>query len=1164
MSSPTQRASALSAARPRGASCCGNARCHHQAHQQLQQFRYELYLEMRLAMQQQQHEQAAGQRSGSKHDHRVARSLLSELEETETEDDGSSGEDVREQKPRAGSDSEGSVTSDGSNADAAQHLHVPDGLTKVASASSSSSSSAASVASTLSPLSALSASGRSESCCASSLSSSCSSASPAEPSTIASRPSAAVEVLLAAEDDALSHCSAPVSPSPSFPFSSPVSPAAFSSPSPTAGRSTPHFSLLSSPPALPLYVPEPEVQSPLLVLSEQQTLRLQAAVCAKPPQRLDVSAAPIPVLLSLPNNQAGALSPRSLTVPPSPSTPSSPSSTSPSAHKTIIVRSTYLLTAVDRVPVAAGACFLSLNLSPSDTAPRGLQLVQAEAVTRHIDMQRIVSCSTATDDGHVLSLLYQRVLPASVSDSSSPSAEEKESLVQETAEFRLSSLLDAQHVRALMAALVSVSPASSAIGRVVPSVKGQQCVRKGWIEHQTGSSSSGSDDGGEAQPVWTRRFARLYDNRLLFFRTAYSPLPVHVVPLSCDGPESRAAVSSPGALQVRLDCCNGDSGSRTVVWRCQDDQTHQDWLQALQAEAPTPQPPATPPAPATPVRKTSISERSESHSSTSPSSASLSSSSLPLSSLIASQRSFMAYLLEVSALRPLCPSSLPSAAAFQLLTPSARLRRRQAALCSLDSALLSYHHLLAALFSIWCEARLLMVDRLEQSGSGQIGFSFPGFDTQVFDVGKLCVIACGQLLSPQPHALLFTARDFQLAMESSSPAKEMMQSSPDITQLFARGEREEARALAAQSQRLLLHHCALASHVKSHQTELRAGDVLVWEEVMATVGSRSSNTAVLDMYRPVSYVFNPSLTALHSLIAQVKCRRKTETAAVYASFPAAISYATAAAVALPVKPSPTHTRSASASTSASTSPVQPSSPAAASTSRGFFSRVLSSPSKSTPPVSPSSSRASKSTPPSPRLAVCPPPASPLSPIALVSPVVSSLPAPLSPASCTSPPVADLRCLADPLHLLLLLRTLLHYRRHALSSLLAAVTDALQSMKAAPSPPSDLAAVQSLHAEAEKEKEAVMAALSALPRQEEIELEDRRERRERRERKEEQDARRFMRGKSGTITGPGPAAAAEEKEDREGADIVSVGSRHPDELARAIVVLTLQERETSGG
>ena len=697
------------------------------------------------------------------------------------------------------------------------------------------------------------------------------------------------------------------------------------------------------------------------------------------------------------------------------------SPTTPST--TVIVRGCYLLTQVDGVSTPPGKAFLSLNLTKGAGEGRGLQVVEDERVVRQIDIDHIDRCQPSLSDAHLLTVGYGGTKAAA---------------------FRLASHTDVQHVVALIngltpsTSLTSPLPSSSSFSfPPAPStpVRTQECIHKGWIEQWTPPTATG--DG-----LWVRRYARLFTHRLLFYRSSTSPLPVHVFPLSARD-ERGVVIGTTEERHLIIEFPSDKTGVSDVVWRCADAAGFTGWTHALRINVGSePMSPTSPSSPAV----------------ASPSTLSTPPATIALAPTLSSQKAFMSYVFELAIVKPLFPSSLATSTAFQQGTPSSFLRKRSASLAVVDSSLASYHLLMSSLSALWCEARLVMVDEYEQSGSGQIGFSFPGFDSQIFDVGRLSVIACAQLLSAETHALRFDHKDYHLAIESSSPAKEMMQSSPDFSSLYSAGQRERVKALAAQSQRLLLHHCSLASHMKAHQHELQNGDVIAWAEVLTSVDVRK-NAELQDVFAPVAYVYNPTAGALHELIVALKKDR--DSSAPYASFP---------------------------ELTAQSSPTAASTPEKLSAGGAVASPGSGNAEKSAKKGSFFGGKAKGKGPPSPTVLL---PASPASPGTPLSPVRSA---------------SELRCLCDSVHLILLLRTLLHYRRHALSTLLTTINKTLPALSSS----SDRVALQALTAlqgAVDVERHRVVFVLSVLPKAEEIDKEVRRQRRERRERRAEQEVRR---------------------------------------------------------
>ncbi len=735
------------------------------------------------------------------------------------------------------------------------------------------------------------------------------------------------------------------------------------------------------------------------------------------------STTSFPVLSGPPSGPRLASFPRLTSASPPPRTTSAPVTsavssppTSPTSH--VIVRGCYLLTEVDRILAPPGRTFLSVNLSPQLTSPttsRGIQIVQEEAVIRHLPLDSIERCTAAPRDPHVI-LVATRTRVG---------GEEGTQAV----EFRLTSHLDAQHVVALVNRLIT--PAATPCPP--PPIRTHECTHKGWIEQWT----------PQLPEEWSLRYARHFTHRLLFYRSPTSSLPLHVFPLPSSDDRAGVTIGANEEGQFVIEFPADKMGANDVVWRCVDSPSHTQWMAALQL---------------TPVETDSLTSPA------SPSASALAEMGLPpapppidLQPTLSSQKAFMSYLFELSVIKPLFPSSLITSSSFIAATPGSFLRKRNPALTSIDASLASYHLLLSSLSTLWSEARLVMVDEYEQSGSSQIGFCFPGFDSQVFDVGRLSVIACAQLLSAESHLLRFNATDYQLAIESSSPAKEMMQSSPDFSSLYASGHKERAKSLAAQSQRLLLHHCSLASYMKAHQHEVQNGDTMTWADVILSVQGQR-NKDLQRVFLPVSYLYNPSTVFLHDLIVALKAK-EVDLTVPYRSFPC-LSATSPILLSAPV-----------GSDRATTAAVSP------SPRRGFFGRKGKGEAESSP----------------------------------ASPTVSSTPTPTpgSPLTPSSPRLIDgeLRCLCDPVHLLLLLRTLLHYRRHALSTLLSVVGKTLPFLSSSNVDKVAMGCVEGLKSSAEVERSRVVFVLSVLPKAEEIEREVRRERRERREKRAEQEARR---------------------------------------------------------
>ena len=465
---------------------------------------------------------------------------------------------------------------------------------------------------------------------------------------------------------------------------------------------------------------------------------------------------------------------------------------------------------------------------------------------------------------------------------------------------------------------------------------------------------------------------------------------------------------------------------------------------------------------------------------------------LSLSSLLSSPRSFFHYLLHLSSLPVFTSTPLPTPVSWLRLTPQPFLKKRGKLMLAIDSSLTLYHHHLTSSLALWQEARLVMVDEMEQSGSGQIGFSFPGFDSQVFDVGRLSVIACHQLFG-SPHPLLFTRKDYESAIESSSPAKEMMQSSPDIQALYDRGQVDEARVLSYQAQRLVLHHCALAAHLKTRPA-LKANEVVAWSAVLPPTVSPPPyprNHGILEEFTGTAYIVNPSLHTLQLMLQQTEGGGKWEGQTI-SSAPMSLQGSPNGSPLSSVPSSPRggarrglkelwHARRGSDSTPkvAGEGKVGEGERERRGSHQGLPRGMPAPKGRVTPPTT----RTSPShTPPlhSPHPSMSPPPASPNLPS-------GGLPLPLSEEG------VDVRPLVNPLHLLLLLRCLLQGRLQMIGGVEATCGEWWKKRKVerggegggAEGKGERMEAVVSLMRRVEDEKGRAVAALAVLPSYEEL-------------------------------------------------------------------------------
>lgn len=181
-----------------------------------------------------------------------------------------------------------------------------------------------------------------------------------------------------------------------------------------------------------------------------------------------------------------------------------------------------------------------------------------------------------------------------------------------------------------------------------------------------------------------------------------------------------------------------------------------------------------------------------------------------------------------------------------------------------DKALERYVRATQISVSLVKHSHLVVEDVTSNSSQSQIGFSFIGFDAQHFDVGRVAVISAQrffQHIGPQA----FRQDDWHGSRNSGSIAKELMQSSPDVTELYEAGRVREAKRVAMESTMQILHNLCLAAFFRLQPRRLMAAETFSWEEVLSSVEAEQ-NQDVLMYWTAEKYLVNPTAESITHML----------------------------------------------------------------------------------------------------------------------------------------------------------------------------------------------------------------------------------------------------------------------------------------------------------
>lgn len=148
-----------------------------------------------------------------------------------------------------------------------------------------------------------------------------------------------------------------------------------------------------------------------------------------------------------------------------------------------------------------------------------------------------------------------------------------------------------------------------------------------------------------------------------------------------------------------------------------------------------------------------------------------------------------------------------------------------------------------------------------------IGFGFPGFDGQTFMVGQYACVTAWYLFE-QSGILSFGQDTWEGSLSSTSPSKELMQSSPDVSSLYESDEIERAKKIMHAASLEVLHNLYLAQYMSNCIKDLKDKKV-EWGEILAGIANKETypqNQEHAKTWEGVRYWFNSSKTQISKIL----------------------------------------------------------------------------------------------------------------------------------------------------------------------------------------------------------------------------------------------------------------------------------------------------------
>lgn len=199
---------------------------------------------------------------------------------------------------------------------------------------------------------------------------------------------------------------------------------------------------------------------------------------------------------------------------------------------------------------------------------------------------------------------------------------------------------------------------------------------------------------------------------------------------------------------------------------------------------------------------------------------------------------------------------------------------------------------------------IIATDSVEAMNSSLISFSYPGLASLTFNVGEIAVLPAKKLfprqkpcssIENQAEAIMreeisnlsfesyastpFSDKEWENSLSSSSPGKELMQSTTDVSELFEQGKSQQAKLIDRFSSLEVLQCLYLSQFLSKHLGELDSGmlesfrwQTILHEEFLA------ANTGYETLLKSVDlkFIVKPDLSVLISSLLLTSCEDSLE------------------------------------------------------------------------------------------------------------------------------------------------------------------------------------------------------------------------------------------------------------------------------------------------
>lgn len=350
--------------------------------------------------------------------------------------------------------------------------------------------------------------------------------------------------------------------------------------------------------------------------------------------------------------------------------------------------------------------------------------------------------------------------------------------------------------------------------------------------------------------------AMIFQGRMLLFDDRAFSLPYKVLDLtrasvgSVSDPEFRVELPGHQDRKVFQIEVNGQSETERLVFMCFSEEERSKWIKAVSMAI-----------------KENHNEEENYAKSNEPD---LTTSVIPVNQSLLDQKTFFEYVrMCIHPCEIVCNTELPGVSSWKeqfgdLPKVSKKTHERR----NVESCFTQYHEFSDRVHRLLVHALLVCDDGALYQGDENIGFSYPGYENEMFRVGSLSVFRVWRLFRAAGRYMSFSLSGWDGTLGARSIGKELMQTLPEVQELYEFGKSNEAKEICATAAMDELQNLIIAQYLRVHRNEFSSNQILrvPWMTALDSQSRKKTTYDLLKYKEKDEYVLNPPVELLQDYL----------------------------------------------------------------------------------------------------------------------------------------------------------------------------------------------------------------------------------------------------------------------------------------------------------